>query len=297
MRKPDFSPASFAIVSHPSLPDAAEEAQQIAADLSAVGVQQVAEASLYDDVLRKRVENKEFDLVIAVGGDGTMLRAGHLCAPLNIPVLGINAGRFGFLMEVGMGEFRQFIPRLLAGEFQLEDRMMLQAQLERDGEVLDCWQVLNEVVVCRGQPVRPIQIEACVDGTPLTSYVADGLIASTPTGSTAYALAAGGPIMPPELRNMLLIPLAPHLSVDRAVILAEGSQVDFIVRGGYEPVLSVDGHPPQDVITDDKIHISAADSGVSFVRFQDAGYFYRNLNRYMKQNPAIEKQPKSMETL
>ena len=155
MRTPDLSPVSFAIVSHPSLPDAAEEAQQIATDLSAVGVDQVAAASLYDNSLRQRIQDKEFDLVIAVGGDGTMLRVGHLCAPLNIPVLGINAGRFGFLMEVGMGEFRQFIPRLLSGEFQLEDRMMLQARLERDGEVLDCWQVLNEVVVCRGQPVRP----------------------------------------------------------------------------------------------------------------------------------------------
>lgn len=297
MRKPDFSPSSFAIVSHPALPEAAVEAQQIAADLSAVGVKQADAASLYDEVLRQHIQDGEFDLVIAVGGDGTMLRAGHLCAPLDIPVLGINAGRFGFLMEVGLGEFRQFIPRLLAGEFQLEDRMMLQAQLKRDGEILNSWQVLNEVVVCRGQPVRPIHIEACVDGSPLTSYIADGLIASTPTGSTAYALAAGGPIMPPELRNMLLIPLAPHLSVDRAVILAEGSQVDFIVRGGYEPVLSVDGHPPQEVASGDMIHINAADSGVSFVRFQDAGYFYRNLTRYMKQNPAIEKTPKKMETL
>ncbi|MCD4671713.1 MAG: NAD(+)/NADH kinase [Anaerolineaceae bacterium] len=290
MREPGFSPRSFAIVSHPALPEAAVEAQKIAAVLSALGAAQVVAASLYDEGLRQRIRDKEFDLLIAIGGDGTMLRAGHLCAPLDLPVLGINAGRFGFLMEVDLGDYNEFTSRLLSGQFRLEDRMMLQAHLERNGQVLDRWQVLNEVVVCRGKPVRPIQIEACVDGSPLTSYVADGLIAATPTGSTAYALAAGGPIMPPELRNILLVPLAPHLSVDRAVILAEGSHVDFIVRGGYDPVLSVDGHPPLDVLSDDIIHISAADARLTFVRFQDAGYFYRNLTKYMKQNPAIEKQ-------
>jgi len=295
MRNPKTLPQSFAIVSHPSLPEAADEMQLIAQSLTAAGMERVAAASLYDEALRQRIKAKEFDLVIAVGGDGTMLRAGHLCAPLGLPVLGINAGRFGFLMEVALGEFPQFISQLLVGDFQLEDRMMLEAIHLREEEEIGRWQVLNEVVVCRGQQVRPIQVEACVDGSPLTSYIADGLIAATPTGSTAYALAAGGPIMPPDLRNMLLIPLAPHLSVDRAVILAEGTQVEFIVRGGYDPVLSVDGHPPQHVERDDKIQVSTADTGVSFVRFQDAGYFYRNLTRYMKQNPAIEKKPKKLE--
>jgi NAD+ kinase len=291
MREPGFSPQRFAIVSHPALPEAAVEARKIAEALALLGMTDVASASLYDEKLRQRIQASEFDLLIAIGGDGTMLRAGHLGAPLGIPVLGINAGRFGFLMEIDLGECVDFLPRLVSGEFRLEDRMMLRACLKRDGKDFESWEVLNEVVVCRGHPVRPIQIEACVDGWPLASYVADGLIAATPTGSTAYALAAGGPIMPPELRNILLIPLAPHLSVDRAVILAEGSQVDFIVRGGFDPVLSVDGHAPVDVHTGDVVQICAADAPATFVRFQDAGYFYRNLTKYMKQNPAIEKQP------
>ena len=291
MREPGTTPQRFAIVSHPALPDAAPEAQRIAATLTRLGAADVAAASLYDETLRQRIQAREFDLLIAIGGDGTMLRAGHLGAPLGMPVLGINAGRFGFLMEIDLGECENFIPRLLSAQFRLEDRMMLHARLERDGRVLDSWEVLNEVVVCRGQPVRPIQIEACVDGWPLASYVADGLIAATPTGSTAYALAAGGPIMPPEMRNILLIPLAPHLSVDRAVILDEDSQVEFILRGGFDPVLSVDGHAPVDVHAGDVVHICAADAPATFVRFQDAGYFYRNLTKYMKQNPAVEKRP------
>lgn len=291
MREPRFTPQRLAIVWHPALPDAATEAHKIAAALQHLGARDVGAASLYDEALRQRIENKEFDLLLAVGGDGTMLRAGHLSAPLGLPILGINAGRFGFLMEVDLEDCLNYLSPLMAGQFHLEDRMMLQACLVREGQTLQQWQVLNEVVVCRGQPVRPIQIEACLDGLPLTSYIADGLIASTPTGSTAYALAAGGPIMAPELRNILLIPLAPHLSVDRAVVLAEDTHVDFIVRGGFDPVLSVDGQAPIDVLAGDVIQIHVSSSSVTFVRFQDAGYFYRNLTKYMEQNPALEKKP------
>jgi NAD+ kinase len=109
---------------------------------------------------------------------------------------------------------------LLNGEAWIENRMMLRAEHIRAGRLLGEWNALNEVVVGRGQTLRPVHLTAFVDERQLTSYVADGLIASTATGSTAYALAAGGPILPPELRNILLVPIAPHLSVDRAVVLA-----------------------------------------------------------------------------
>jgi NAD+ kinase len=117
----------------------------------------------------------------------------------------------------------------------------------------------------------------------LTSYVADGLIASTPTGSTAYALAAGGPILPPELRNILLVPIAPHLSVDRAVVLAEGSSVSIAVRSDNS-IMSVDGQPPINLLEDDTVNICAADVTAQFVRFGDPGYFYRNLTAHMNEN-------------
>ncbi len=123
---------------------------------------------------------------------------------------------------------------------------MLNARYMRSGELLGQWEVLNEVVVCRGMFVRPVTLWARVDGYLLATYVADGLIAATPTGSTAYALAAGGPILPPELRNILIVPVAPHLSVDRAIILAEGACVTITVRTSHEAVFSVDGQPPID---------------------------------------------------
>jgi len=126
-----------------------------------------------------------------------------------------------------------------------------------------------------------------VDGYPLAGYVADGLIAATPTGSTAYALAVGGPIMPPELRNILIMPVAPHLSMDRAVILPEGASVEITVDSDHEAVMSVDGHEPVLIGNEDRVSVKASDFTVKFVVLQDPGYFYRNLSHYMEQNPSI----------
>jgi NAD+ kinase len=191
------------IAAHPQVPEADREAAVIASFLEERGIQ-VMHGSLYDEVLRQRIKEEPIDLLIALGGDGTMLRAGHLCAPQNVPILGINLGRFGFLIEIHHDQWRTALPQLLGGDFWLERRMMLCAQQWRDDEVLGSWDVVNEAVVSRGEIMRPIHLNTYVDGRFLTTYVADGVIVSTPTGSTAYALAAGGPILPPELRNILL---------------------------------------------------------------------------------------------
>jgi NAD+ kinase len=129
-------------------------------------------------------------------------------------------------------------------------------------------------------------LNAIVDGRFLAAYVADALIAATATGSTAYALAAGGPILPPELRNILLVPVAPHLSIDRAIVLAEGSTVSITVHTDHEAVISIDGQPPVSVTDADRVDAMAGEHTVKFVRFQDPGYFYRNLTPHMNQNPS-----------
>jgi len=239
--------------------------------------------SLYDEDLRRRVKNHEFDLLIIAGGDGSVLRAGHLCAPLGLPILGVNLGRLGFLIQVDRQEWREYFDKLFNGEAWIENRMMLRAEHIRAGDSLGQWNALNEVVVGRGQILRPVRLSASVDGRQLTSYVTDGLIASTATGSTAYALAAGGPILPPELRNILLVPIAPHLSVDRAVVLAEGSTVNILVRSD-NAVLSIDGQPSITLMEDDRVDIRAAEVTAQFVRFGDPGYFYRNLTAHMNEN-------------
>lgn len=274
------------VLVHPNVADGAQEAAQIAARLEELGAIAV-HGQLYDESLRSRVQAMEFELIIALGGDGTMLRAGHLGGPCDLPILGINLGRFGFLMEVRQQQWRDVLERLLQGDYWLEKRMMLLAEHWRKDKKLGAWDVLNEVVVSRGQVVRPVRLTASIDGRFLTTYVADGLIAATPTGSTGYALAAGGPILPPELRNILLVPVAPHLSIERAIVLAEGSSVEITVKTEHQAVMCVDGQAPIQMLDDDRVEARAGEHTVKFIRFQDPGYFYRNLTPHMSQNPSV----------
>jgi NAD+ kinase len=280
-----FLPQRLVVTAYPKMPAAFAEAEAISNYLNEKGMASIC-GSLYEEELRNRTKNGDFDLLIAVGGDGTMLRAGHLCAPVGIPILGINLGRLGFLIQVQQKEWREMLERLFKGEAWIENRMMLRVEHLRAGEMLGSWHALNEAVVGRGQYLRPVRLAAIADGHLLTTYIADGLIAATPTGSTAYALAAGGPILPPELRNILIVPIAPHLSVDRAVVLAEGSSVSIHVKS-ENTVLSVDGAIPTGLAEDDRVDIRTAGYTAKFVRFGDPGYFYRNLTAHMNQNPAI----------
>ena len=277
-----FLPKRPVITAYPKMPEAFAEAESMSAFLKEKGVD-APFGSLYDGDLRKRVKNGEYDMLITVGGDGSVLRAGHLCAPSGVPILGVNLGRLGFLLQIERQEWREYFEKLLNGEAWIENRMMLRAEHIRAGESLGTSNALNEVVVARGQNLRPVRLTASVDGRRLTSYVADGLIASTATGSTAYALAAGGPILPPELRNILLVPIAPHLSVDRAVVLSEGSSVRIVVNS-ENTILSVDGQPPILLMEDDHVDVTVADVTAQFVRFGDPGYFYRNLTAHMNEN-------------
>jgi NAD+ kinase len=277
-----FIPKRPVVTSYPKMPEAFAEAEAMSAFLKERGMDAPC-GSLYDEDLRRRVRGGEFDMLIAVGGDGSVLRAGHLCAPSGVPILGVNLGRLGFLIQIDRVDWRGYFEKLLAGEAWIENRMMLRAEHIRAGEKLGESNALNEVVVARGQNLRPVRLTALVDDLELTSYVADGLIASTATGSTAYALAAGGPILPPELRNILLVPIAPHLSVDRAVVLAAGSSVSIVIKS-ENGVMSVDGQPPTPLMEDDLVKVTAADVTAQFVRFGDPGYFYRNLTAHMNEN-------------
>ena len=280
-----FIPKRPIVTAYPKMPEAFAEAAAMSAFLKKNGLN-ADHGSLYDEELRNRVKKGEYDMLIAVGGDGSVLRAGHLCAPSRVPILGVNLGRLGFLIQVERNEWQDYFEKLFNGEAWIENRMMLRAEHIRAGESLGKSNALNEVVVARGQNLRPVRLTASVDGRRLTSYVADGIIAATATGSTAYALAAGGPILPPELRNILLVPIAPHLSVDRAVVLSEGSSVS-IVPNSENSVVSVDGQLPTPLMEDDVVKVTVADVTAQFVRFGDPGYFYRNLTAPMNENSLV----------
>ncbi len=284
MPDPSPIPRRVAVAAYSKLPESVTEFAAISTYLHERGLESTL-GKLDEASLRKRVRNGDFDLFITVGGDGTMLRASHLCAPYGIPMLGIKMGRLGFLMQVGKQDWHTSLDKLLKGEYWTESRMMLRAEHLRAGESLGNWHALNEAAVCRGQHVRPVRLSASLDGHLLTTYVADGLIASTPTGSTAYALASGGPILPPELRNILLVPIAPHLSVDRAVVLSEGTSVSILVKEG-DAVLSVDGQIPVTLAEGDLVDVRSGDYPALFIRFGDPGYFYSNLTNHLNQNPS-----------
>ncbi len=275
-----------AVAANPQREAAYEKSEQVARFLQGRGLH-ARYAYLDDPDLRAWISAGEVHLLIALGGDGTMLRAGQLCGPARVPILGINLGSFGFLIEVQKDQWRQSLESLLAGEYWLERRMMLRVEGRRAGVSLGAWEALNEATVSHGEVKRPVHLHTKIDGDYLTTYVADGLIASTPTGSTAYALAAGGPILPPELRNILLMPVAPHLTLDRAIVLAEGSSVSIEVQTRYPAVLSVDGQLPVHLEDGDHVDVVASQHDVEFVRLQDPSYFYRNIIACMNQNPTI----------
>lgn len=231
----------------------------------------------------------EADILISMGGDGTMLRVGRLAAVCNAPVLGINQGRLGFLYEVNSGAWREALWRLQRDDYWLEQRMLIEAHHYRGDALLGTYMALNEVVVARGKSIRPIQLETYVNGGSLAHFAADGLLVATATGSTAYAMALGGPILPPELQNMLLLPIAPHLSLDRPIVFSRGTEIDIVVHTEHEAVFSPDGQEQIDAEDGDRFRIVASPKQVSFIRFQARAYFYQSLRDRMWQNPAAQR--------
>lgn len=236
---------------------------------------------------REKIQKERFDLLIALGGDGTMLRAGHISGPQRLPILGINLGRFGFLTEINQDEWVEAFDQLFNGDYWIEHRMMLEVVHWRKDEKVGVWNALNEAVVSRGEIVRPIQLELNINDRHLSTYVADGIISATPTGSTAYAMAAGGPILAPELKNIVIVPVAPHLSIEQPLVLEKSSSLSITTRTEHKAMLTIDGQTPMLIKSGDRIAISMSDHTVQFIRFQDPGYFYRNLIPYMDQNPSI----------
>ena len=217
------------------------------------------------------------DLLVTLGGDGSILRAARAAASYNTPILGVNLGRVGFLTEACPETWREVLSRTLVGDYWIEERMMLQAATRRGGEPLGQAEALNDVVVGRGARANVVFLRTEVDGGHLATYIGDGLVVATPTGSTAYALAAGGPILPPQLRNILLVPVAPHLSMARPVVLSEGVTVRITVIGDRPTVLTVDGEVQVGLESGDEVVVEASPHVARFARVQERAYFYRTL--------------------
>ena len=281
-----FAPKNILLMPNAAVQKASVLAERISACLKTHAVEH--SIFYYDYEHPTQVPQIEgHDLVIVIGGDGTLLRAGHLCAPLDVPLLGVQAGRLGFLTELTTLDIESNLSRLISADYRIENRMMLQAEFLENGNVKQRWDVINEALVCRGRDARPIEVRVDLNEGYMMSYIADGGVA-TATGSTAYALAAGGPILPPELRNMLVLPIAPHLSLDRAVVLAGSAVVNLRAISDFEVVLSIDGFNTLSINPENNVRITANKKSLRMVRFGEPNYFYRDLAGLLQRNPILE---------
>lgn len=266
------------VLAHPLRPPTFPVAGSIADRLRTCGL----DVEVYTEWTDEQVEPVigTFDIVVAIGGDGAMLRAARACAPHKVPVLGINMGQLGFLTEVrDPGQWHDYEAQLLAHEFWIEQRMMLSVTVRRDSRIIARSDALNDVVVSGEVVGRIVQLETYIDGHWTTTYNADALVVSTATGSTAYALACGGPILPPELKNILVVPAAAHLSMDRPMVLSEGATVEVRPSSDNRTAMQVtaDGGQVSDLIAGDSVIVQASQHVSQFVRMRAKNYFYRSL--------------------
>ena len=213
------------------------------------------------------------DIVLSVGGDGTVLRAARAVAPYSIPVAGINLGKLGFLTELKAAEVKDRIPALLNGEGWIDERAML--QIELDGGM--SLHALNDVVVGRGVRPRVVNVGIVVDGTAFTTYKSDGVIVATATGSTGYSLAAHGPILYPQAKEIILNPICPHPTFDNSLVLSPQSVIELNVSSDHEAVLSVDGQVDLPLKGENTIKVTLSPQIVRFLRLQPRAFFYSTL--------------------
>ncbi len=198
------------------------------------------------------------DLAISLGGDGTMLYAVQLVYPSPTPLLGVNVGMLGYLSELEPKELEAWLPRLVAAEFEVSERMMLSVEVESSGAGNSSWFALNEAVVEKLRSGHLIYLDVTINGSAFTSYAADGLIVATPTGSTAYSFSAGGPITSPDLRCIVLTPISPHMLFDRSLVLSEDEEVAFVVSRGRNVALTIDGREVGDLCSGDRVRCGVA---------------------------------------
>lgn len=265
------------IVYHGRLDTAVSLSRELEAFLERRGIKswRVAAAD-YDEMKSQAVDS---DLVLAVGGDGTLLRVARAVAGSHAPIVGVNLGKLGFMTELTASEAIEKLPRMLDGEGWADTRAMLHAELASQP---DKYQALNDVVVGRGGTCRIISVDVKIDGTPMASYRADGIIVATATGSTSYALAAGGPIMYPRSRDMLLQPISPHLSLSRCLVLSPDAMISLTIATDRPATFSIDGQVDVPVNNGERITVRLSKNTIRFLRLHPPTHFYESLTQKLR---------------
>ncbi len=224
------------------------------------------------------------ELILSIGGDGTILRAAQVVIGTDVPITGINLGNLGFMTELKADEIKLKLFELLAGKGWLDKRAVLEANLTLDKENSGnrTYYALNDVVLARGAIVRMVTIETNVDGEPFTTYRADGLILATATGSTGYSLAAGGPVLHPQATEFLMTPILPHLSPAHSLVLPESSTVKLTLKTTTPATLSIDGHINLPVSGGNIITIKRSTRIINFLRTYPKNSYYVKLEQKLK---------------
>lgn len=227
------------------------------------------------EVASRATIGTECDLAIVMGGDGTMLNAARSLVDFAVPILGVNLGRLGFLADVSPAEIPHSLDAVLAGHFREATRSLLHAQVMHDGQVSSEADALNDVVVHKREVARMIEVDAFVDGRFLNAYRADGLIISTPTGSTAYALAGGGPIIHPGLEAVVLVPICPHTLTHRPIVVRADSVIEVVLNSANttQTQITCDGQVSLAIEPGDRIVIRKKTHKVRLIHPVNHDYF------------------------
>jgi NAD+ kinase len=265
------------ILYHPKRKKAITFSHELEDFLTAKGVTSWSCSAWEPDHAKTQVPGS--DLIFCIGGDGTILRAVRAIIPLSVPVLGINLGRLGFMTEFNASEAFNEIPNLLNGKGWIEERAILETRATPQDKIL---YALNDVFIGRRSRARLINIECTIDGATLTKYRADGVIVATASGSTGYSLAAGGPILHPQSKEMILKPICSHFTFSESLVLSPSSTVQLKVTTTHEAMFSIDGQVESQLQSDDEITVKLSQYTARFLRLQPESYFYKSLESRLK---------------
>lgn len=267
------------VLPHTGKPEALRLAEEVIKLLHRLGVEEYL-APEAARLLGRGGRGRELDqwsevgVAIVLGGDGALLKAARHLAPLCIPILGVNMGHFGFLTEVEVGAIEEAVERVVTGSYHTEARMMLDVEVLRDGGRLASYLALNDAVVTRGTFARILNIETRSNGEEVLRFMGDGVIVSTPTGSTAYSLSAGGPIVNPLLDCLVVTPICPHALATRSVVLRPEEHLDVVVSAAHDDImLTIDGQLGCKLLPGDVVSVTRSAHQTRLVRLGHHSFY------------------------
>ncbi len=270
---------TYGIITKKNKPEALDLTKAIVAWLDKKGIKTLVDREVAENIGHPHFVERDdippnVDLIVVLGGDGTLLSVARQKSIASTPILGINLGGLGFLTETFKEETFQALEKVVGGDFETDKRLMLKASVYRGGKVVGESTVLNDVVINKGALARIIDLETHIDGGYLATFKADGLILSTPTGSTAYSLAAGGPIVYPSLDSIIMNPICPHTLANRPLVLPDSSEIKIILKSANQDVhITLDGQEGMPLNGEDIVEVRKAGSHIHLIKSSSKTYF------------------------